>query len=231
MPTSDRFVRVTANVEAIKEELERAAMAGASPAIVKRKFRTLVHLVGTRATKRVITDLQDALSRAGVFANPPIDGTVPSLDTWIELSLEPTSEELALFAREKDLVAFVEHTLGVGVFRGLVPFTHGGTGSGREHILPDKRRIDLLCEERSFRGKRALVAIELKRAHDHGAVAQMVGYLKALRRQLPEREVRGIIVAGRTNETARELLRAVTEFRIDLVVYEVRFETVAASMA
>lgn len=196
---------------------------------VRRKFRSIVSLAGTRATRRVISDLQDVMGQEGVFANPPIDGDLPSLDSWIELSLEPASDEPALFAREKDLVTFVEHTLGVGVFRSLVPFTHGTTGSAREYRLPDDRRIDLLCEERTFRGRGALVAIELKRAHDRGAVEQMIGYLKALQHLFPTRPVRGIIVAGRADETACEMLRAITEFQIDLVVYEVRFSPFTAS--
>jgi RecB family endonuclease NucS len=73
------------------------------------------------------------------------------------------------------------------------------------------------------------VAVELKRAHDRGAVEQMIGYLKALQQQFPARTVRGIIIAGKADETACEMLRAVTEFQIELVVYEVRFSSVTAS--
>lgn len=52
---------------------------------------------------------------------------------------------------------------------------------------------------------------------------------KSAPKLFPTRTIRGIIVAGRADDTAIDLLRTVTEFRIDLVVYEVRFSAIAGS--
>ncbi len=222
-----RRLRLETYVEDLRESLESQTRAGATAFVMRRKLRTLVGLLGSRATERVLREIDDVLTAHGVFCQPPLIGNRQSLDEWVELSLEPFTDEPALFALEKDLVAFVEHTLGVGVFRDLVPFTKGESGSAREHRLPDNRRIDLLCEERTRSGPGALVAIEFKRNHDEGAVAQMVSYLKALREQFPDRIVRGIIVSGHENATANELVAALSDFNIQLVVYSVQFRVIS----
>lgn len=221
-----RRLRLEAYVRDVRAMLDSLPTSSTSSPTVRRKLRTLVSLLGTRATERVLQEIEDALAAEGVFANPAIGGNRQSLDDWIELSLEPFSDEPALFAREKDLVAFVEHSLGVGLFRGLVPYTKGESGSGREHRLPDNRRIDLLCEERTRRGRGALVAIEFKRAHDEGAVAQMMSYLRTLREQFPDRQVRGIIISGTEDQTATDLVAALRDCDIQLVVYDIRFRVI-----
>jgi len=95
---------------------------------------------------------------------------------------------------------------------------------GHEFCLDDGERIDLLCQERTRTGFEALVAIELKRGGGRGSVEQMLGYLKALRKQFPTRDVRGIIVSGQEDPATAALLKDLSGYRIELLCYQVTFK-------
>ena len=135
----------------------------------------------------------------------------------------------SLFPRETDLQRFVQACLGSGAFRNLELCKLKGHSSGREFRLPDGRRIDLLCQERSKSGTGALVVIEMKREHERGTVEQVMSYIDALRQLYPSRAVRAIIVSGREDQVASVRLTQVTGYDIKWLCYEVTFNELSKS--
>jgi hypothetical protein len=151
------------------------------------------------------------------------------LDDWVLFSTGPFPAASAFFSRESDLQRFVEACLGSSVFRNLEPFKPDGRRSCREFRLPDGRRIDLLCQERTKSGKGALVAIELKREQQRGTVQQLVEYLDALKRMFPSRTVKGVIISGREDQVAATMLKSVVGYDIQWFCYDVSFKKLLPS--
>ena len=119
--------------------------------------------------------------------------------------------------------------MGSGVFRNLQVMKRNGKEVGREYRLPSGGQIDVLCEERTRRGKGALVVIELKRDRERGTVEQVIGYLDDLKRSFPSRGVRGIIISGREDQVAAAMLKGVRGYQIDWYCYRVTFERRAST--
>lgn len=70
-----------------------------------------------------------------------------------------------------------------------------------------------------------MVAFELKRESQRGAVEQLVGYLSSLEECYPGRSVSGVIISGATDPVALEALdRWKNRFRLTWYRYSVAFE-------
>ena len=177
-----------------------------------------------RISQQFLRQLHERFEQAGLHTNPTqVDEALRPGD-WVRFSTEPFPPDLLSFAKEKDLQRFVKACLGNRVFRGLEIYKDRIRVEGHEFCLDDGERIDLLCQERTRTGFEALVAIELKRGGGRGSVEQMLGYLKALRKQFPTRDVRGIIVSGQEDPATAALLKDLSGYRIELLCYQVTFK-------
>ncbi len=217
----DRFIA------SMSAELGEAAARGANPPIERRKLRTIVNACGRRSSSvSFLADLEDRLNQAGIYTEPPLTDTGLRRDDWVLFSTGPFPAVSTFFSKESDLQRFVEACLGTGVFRNLEPFTPDGRRSCREFRLPDSRRIDLLCQERTKSGVGALVAIELKREHQRGTVQQLIEYLDALKQLYPSRDVKGLIVSGVEDQVAATMLKNIVGYDIKWLCYNVSFSQV-----
>ena len=212
-------------VAQIKAELRASRAKGAKVPVIRRKLSTISSRCGRKkATASFLESARSQLRQSGVFTRPSLtDPGLRSTD-WVRFSLSPFPPEPHLFAKEKNLRAFVVASLGQGVFRGLVPFKTAGNSTGIEYQLPDNRRIDLLCRERTKSGHGALVAIELKRGTSKGAIEQLMGYIDALQELFPRRDVKGIIISSHVDPAAAALLKSVKSHQIKWYCYKVEFE-------
>lgn len=217
----DRIDRFIASMHA---ELSETAARGARPPIERRKLRTIASACGKRASATFLAVLQDRLNKSSIYTDPPLTDSGLRLDDWVLFSTGTFPAAEAFFSKESDLQRFVEACLGTSVFRNLEPFKPDGRRSCREFRLPDGRRIDLLCQERTRSGKGALVAIELKREHQRGTVDQIVEYLDALKQLYPARTVKGLIVSGRESQVAAKRLESIAGYDIRWFCYDVKFE-------
>ena len=93
-----------------------------------------------------------------------------------------------------------------------------------EYRLPNDRRIDLLCQEKTKHRAGTLVAIELKRHNPPDTVHQLVGYLDALKKLFPKRELRGIIISSSENPATTVSVEGAGEYDIEWYRYRVEFE-------
>jgi hypothetical protein len=220
---TDPITRFIANM---KEALREAGARGARLPLERRKLRTILSECGKRASARALTEIEMRLTAEGINTEPKLGDPGLRRDDWVFLSTGPIPPDSALFPREKDLQRFVQACLGSSTFRNLELFKGK---EGREYRLPDGRRIDLLCQERTRTGTGALVVIELKREHERGTVEQVMGYIDALSERFPKRTVKAIIVSGREDLVASMRLRQVTGYDIRWLCYHVTFDDVAKS--
>ena len=86
------------------------------------------------------------LNESQIYCEPALTDSGLRLDDWVLFSTGPFPPDVAFFPRERDLLRFVEASLGTGAFRNLERLRLGGR-SGREFRLSDGRKIDLLCQE------------------------------------------------------------------------------------
>lgn len=211
-------------ISSMDTDLREAAARGAVPPVERRKLRTIVTVCGKRASAPFLASLQERLNQSSIYTEPPLTDSGLRLDDWVLFSTGPFPAAAAFFSKESDLQRFVEACLGSSVFRNLEPFKPDGRRSCREFRLPDGRRIDLLCQERTKSGKGALVAIELKREQQRGTLQQLVEYLDALKQLYPSRTVKGIIVSGREDQVAATMLKSVVGYDIQWFCYDVSFK-------
>lgn len=213
----------------MRQSLAETPKREATPPVERRKLRTVTTQCGQRANLRFLEMLDGRLAEAGIYAEPRLADLSLRLDDWVLFSTGPFPPDSAFFPKEKDLQKFVESCLGTGNFKNLERLRLPGRSTGREFRLPSGERIDILCQERTRYGAGALVAIELKRDHERGTVEQMVGYLDALRELFPSRPVRGIIISGREERVAAEVLKQHSTYQIEWLCYQVEFKKVANS--
>ena len=142
----------------------------------------------------------------------------------MQFSRDPFPPTPLVFRKESHLQQLVLASLGQGVFRNLKPFRSPGNPSGFEYHLPKGRKIDLLCQERTKHSAGTLVAIELKRHNPPDTVDQLVGYIDALRKKFPKREVRGIIISSSENPETTVSLDGRDGYDIEWYRYRVEFE-------
>ncbi|HQZ72845.1 MAG TPA: endonuclease NucS [Anaerolineae bacterium] len=217
-------------IELMHEALQADTTKGVTPPIERRKLRTIITDCGQkRGSQQFLARLASRLAEAGIYSEPAIADSGLRADDWVLFSSGPFPPDSAFFPRETDLQRFVEACLGSGVFRNLEPYRGDGRKSGREYLLPDGRRIDLLCQERTRSGVGALVVIELKREHERGTIEQVMSYIDTLKKLHPSRTVRGIIVSGRESQVASTLLKTATGYDIKWFCYRVTFEQLTAS--
>lgn len=217
-------------VAELKEALSAAASGAGELSSIRRKLRTLTHACGyKRASSTFLEDLKQRLAQAGVYSDPALTDSGLRQDDWILFATGPFPADSLFFPKERDLQRFVDACLGNGPLRNLEPFREGRRPVAWEYRLPNKLRIDLLCQERTKSGKGALVAIELKRDHEKGTVEQMVRYLDALKRRFPRREVRGIIISGREDQVAATRLKELRGYRVEWLCYHVGLTRVAST--
>ncbi len=188
----------------------------------RRLLRTVVDRCDARLSGRFLSKLSERLAAKGVYTEPPLDSKGLRGRDWIYFASGPFPPDELLFPKERDLLRFVSACIGTGVFRDLRPARFARNG-GREFRLPDGRRIDLLCEEKSNTSKGALVAIELKQDHERGVIEQLTEYLDTLKAQFPERAVRGIIITGRESRVGTKVFKDFGGHTIDWYCYEVAF--------
>lgn len=217
----DRFVAIIASA------LDEAPRPPGVLATERRLLGTVAAQCGSRLTSRFLSQLGVRLHARGLATSPSLDSKGLRRSDWIYFAKGHFPPDAMLFPRERDLVRFVSSCIGTGVFRDLRHFRTGRRASAEEFRLPDGRRVDLLCEEKTTSGPGALVALELKSDGERGVVEQLVGYMDALRVMFPDREVRGVIVTGREDQVGAKLLPAVDRYRIDWICYRVDFRTVS----
>lgn len=218
--------RVSQFIEHVKKELVAGRDEGATPPIERRRLATIADECGTRVVAGFLSELSLQLSAAGLHTEPPLSVSALRRDDWIRFSTEPFPPAELLFPRERDLQKFVQACLGIGPFRGLRPYQEGRKTLGWEFRLPDGKRIDLLCEERTKTGHGDLVAIELKRENQRGTVEQMTAYLDGLRARFKSRSVRGMIITSHGDKAATPSLDGARAkgYRIEWHCYSVNFK-------
>lgn len=156
---------------------------GMSVAVLLRKCG--YQKLGTTNLRRIA----EALEATGICVTPLLSEVVAGaervrLTRPVTFPVEPGFS----FGLESDLAAFLErhyrHIPALARLRLI----------GREYLLPDGRRIDLLFQERRTR---QLVVVELKTgpARD-GAAQQLVDYVETLRNSElgRDRQVRGVLI-------------------------------------
>ena len=217
---------IDAFIREIKSELPDPNVRQVSLAAERRLLKTVAGRCATRISRPFLIRLGQRLAASGVYTEPPLDSKGLRGSDWVYFANGPFPPDAMLFPKERDLLRFVSACIGTGAFRDLRPARIARNG-GREFRLPDGRRIDLLCEEKSASGKGALVAIELKQDRERGVVVQMVEYLDALKVLYPERPVRGIIITGREDRVGATMLRRFEGHEIDWFCYEVSFRKIS----
>ena len=184
-------------VERIDTNIRNDKAAAPKQSIKRRKLRTVTHECGfKKASLPFLARLRQQVAQAGLFTDPSLVDPALNPEDWVRFSREPFPSKPLVFRKEEHLQQLVLASLGQGVFRNLKPFRSPGNQSGMEYGLPNGRRIDLLCREKTKHRAGTLVAIELKRHNPPDTVDQLVGYLDALKKRFPEREVRGIIISS-----------------------------------
>jgi len=229
MPLTATAGPIPAFIESMGAALAEDAARGMTPPIERRKLRTITAECRRRGSAHFFETLDLRLREAGIYTDPPLVDSGLRLDDWVLFSTGPFPPDSSFFPKEKDLKRFVEACLGSGVFRNLELCKLPGRQSGREFRLPDGRKIDLLCQERTRSGNGALVAIELKCEHERGTVEQLISYLDALKDIYPSRDVKGIIISGRENQVASAVLRNMTGYDIKWFCYQVTFNRLATA--
>lgn len=220
---------ITRFIAKLQEEFREDVAGGAQTPLERRKLRTILTECGKKASSKALAEIDTRLAEAKIYTDPKLTDPGLRRADWIWLSTGPFPPDSALFPKEKDMQRFVQACLGTSKFRNLHLFKAGGYPSGREFRLPDGRRIDLLCEERTRTGRGALVVIELKREHERGTVEQVMGYIDEIRKMFPNREIRALIVSGREEKVAAMRLGQVTGYDIRWLCYHVNFEEFARS--
>ena len=168
--------------------------------------------------------LRQQVAQAGLFTEPSLLDPGLNPEDWVRFSREPFPAEPLVFAKEVHLQSLVLSSLGQGVFRNLKPFKSPGNPSGVEYQLPDDRRIDLLCQEKTKHRAGTLVAIELKRHNPPDTVDQLVSYLDALKKRFPKRAVRGMIISSSEDPATTVSLEGAGGHDIEWYRYRVEFE-------
>jgi Endonuclease NucS len=172
-----------------------------SGAIRWRKLSSILRDCGVgRATKGFLADLARRLADEHIYSRPLLTESGLERSDRVQFALVPFSPDAMLFDKERDFRAFIEAAVGTfGPLKGL-------RLKGIEYRLRSGRRIDLLCEEKGPHG--ALVAVELKTTEGDGVVNQLTRYLDELKQEsiARGRDVRGIIISGREDETVAESL-------------------------
>ncbi len=229
MPLESATNPIMTFIESMDAALRADEARGVKPPIERRKLRTVTGECRHKGSPRFLEELESRLKEAGIYTEPRLVDSGLRLDDWVLFSTGPLPPDSIFFPREKDMVRFVEASLGSGVFRNLEVFRPDGHKSGREFPLPDGRKIDLLCQERAKSGAGALIAIELKREHERGALEQLMSYIDALKQRYPSRVVKGIIISGREDQVASSVLRDVTGYDIQWFCYQVKFNRLCGS--
>ncbi len=212
-------------IERIDADIHNDKAAAPGQSIKRRKLRTVTHECGYRkASLPFLERLRQQVAQAGLFTDPSL--TDPGLNPkdWVRFSTEPFPSPPLVFTKEVHLQRLVLASLGQGVFRNLKPFRSKGNASGMEYRLPDDRRIDLLCQEKTKHRAGTLVAIELKRQSPKRAVGQLVRYLAALEKEFHPRLVRGIVISSEKDDVSTSRLTGAGKYDIEWYRYRVEFE-------
>lgn len=227
-PSSD-VDQVRTFIDRMAQTLREDEQKGVRPPFERRKLRTMLADCGKRGSAGVLAEIEARFTEAGIYTEPRLADSGLRLDDWVWFSTGPFPPDSAFFPREADLQRFVQACIGSGAFRNLELCKVKGHASGREFRLPDGRRIDLLCQERTKSGTGGLVVIELKREHERGTVEQVMSYIDALKQLYPSRAVRAIIVSGREDQVASVRLGQVTGYDIRWLCYDVTFNELSKS--
>ena len=216
---------ITQFVDRMCAELRDARVATTGHAIKRRKLRTVTRECGLKkASLPFLQRLRRQLAQAGVFTAPSLTDLGLNPGDWVRFSTGPFPSAPLVFAKEVHLQRLVLASLGQGIFQNLKPFRSKGNTSGMEYRLPDGRRIDLLCQERTKHRAGTLVAIELKRQSPKKAVRQLCGYLDALEKKFAGRRVRGIVISSDEDDTSTTKLPGAGDHDIEWYRYRVEFE-------
>lgn len=221
---------VNACIERLQHALAEDQSAGQRPPIERRKLKTLLTECRKRGTPDALATIDGSFRQSGLYCEPALTDSGLRRNDWVWISNGPLPPDSMFFPREADLRKFVVACLGTGLFRNLEPFKAKGRSSDKEHVLPDKSRIDLLCQERAKSGAGDLVAIEFEREHERGSVEQLISYMDALKTQYPDRQIKGIILSGREDRvSAARLPQAGKGYDIRWLCYRVSFHEVTSS--
>lgn len=226
------MARKRSNAELISEfikrmdaEIRNDKSPGPKQIIKRRKLRTITYECGyKKASLPFLERLRRGLREAGLFTKPSLVDRGLNPNDWVRFSRDPFPGDLLVFRKERHLQELVLASLGQGVFRNLKPFRTPGNPSGFEYRLPNGRKIDLLCQERTKHSAGTLVAIELKNHNPPNTVRQLVGYINALRKKFPKRDVRGIIISSSEDPETTVSLGGRDGYDIEWYRYRVEFE-------
>lgn len=185
-------------VKAIGRAAKKADEQEAPPP--RRRMRTVIDRCGwEKRSPQRMSDLNDALEAAGVFASPQPAMSV-DLDDWVRFTTSPSRDpELGLvFLKEKTLEDFVARYYQK-LFEGW-PGLEGAKLMKAQHpvyVAGKKRIIDLL-----FMGADgAQIVVELKKGDPTmGALAQLRQYMDQVRPD--EGPVRGVLISAPPRDAA-----------------------------
>jgi len=181
--------------------LSEDAQEGARPPFERRKLRTVLTECGKRGSARTLADIEARFAEAGIYTEPKLADSALRLNDWVWFStgpfhrIQPSSRERPIFSglfRRASEVAPSE------------PGTLQGQGArvGARVRLPDGRRIDLLCQERTKSGTRSSCCHRAETRTRTRTIEQVMSYIDALKQLYPSRSVRAIIVSGREDQVA-----------------------------
>lgn len=220
--------RMNALIHEIKSELEQAEAAGRVAPIERRKLRTLTEACGLkRASPQFLDRLRQQVADAGLFTDPDLGDRGLRSDDYVRFAAQPFPAERTFFPSEAALQKFVKLAIEqrVGIFRNLQLVSKRRAERSIEVILPSRKRIDILCEERTKSGVGALVAVELKREYDRGAPVQVLEYMDELKRLNPGRQVKGMIIEGSAGMADPSIVQFAASKGIRWHVYDVSFRS------
>jgi RecB family endonuclease NucS len=125
--------------------------------------------------------------------------------------LLPFGTVAAAFEREEALRDFLlKGWKEIPQLRGLKPV-------GREHVLGNRRRIDVLCRDQD---DNALVVVELKSNNAGDRLAsQLYSYLSQLSAENPGKTVRGLVICGPNDRLDGRSITAGFPWRVDWYRY------------
>ena len=155
-----------------------------------------------------LESLATALAAAKVYVSPDLRTPGLSRDASVTFSAAKRAPRVIASAREDHLRGMIEAQLGKGELQHLVR-------PRREYELADRRRVDIVCDDLRERSKRGITAIELKTGKSGTAAQQLVRYMEQLRKQHPDRTIRGVLISQDIDDATLMFLRNIGTFQVD----------------
>jgi hypothetical protein len=216
----DEFVRqLAADIDERSKRKGRPASRRIAIGNVLRSFGL------KRSRADALRTLGAALKANGIYTEFDIDHPSLSRQEKLRFARQPIIPKPLTFTREHDV-----RELMIKACIGSVRPFHRLTLYKQEYWLEGKR-IDLLCQEPSSRGRKDLVVIELKRSKDRGVLEQIGEYMQLLSMDpiAKGRRIRGIVVSGAGERAPITFSGKVGGFRVEWWQYSWKLEQLVPS--